>query len=107
MRTAFILFSAAAVVIAQAGVPAEVRSVLDVIMQYGMAGMVLVVVYVFVNYLKTRDARDERMTASVAAAEHAIADKLEGLGKSIHSLDTAFRVAILRDKREGRGATDE
>lgn len=69
----------------------DVRSVWDIALQFGMAGAVLVVVYLFLLYLKRRDEQDERRDGALADANRLVAEKLHELAVSIARLPAAER----------------
>lgn len=66
---------------------ADVRSVWDIALQFGMAGAVLVVVGFFLHYLKGRDSQDERRDLAIAASQKDLATEIHQLAVSVHQLN--------------------
>jgi len=71
----------------------QFRNPLDFAFQFGMAGGVLVVIFLFMRYLKGRDERDERVVSKMAESQDKLSTSLDGLKESVTRLDTHLRVS--------------
>lgn len=87
--------------LAQAAENLPLRSFWDIALQFGMAGAVLVVVFLFLAYNERRDIRDANSRKTDQETMGKLANSLDGVKESINRLDTHIRmVAAVKSPRD-------
>lgn len=78
-----------------------IKSPLDLLVQFGMASVIVVETYFFLTYIRNRDARDERITVANANSQEKVAVALTDLVKVVQRLDThAMYLTTQHDKNK-------